>query len=125
MVGYAEFGNELTKKMEIRKPMKKTNLALCALSLVSAVAFADLPPPPGSTSNAKIEGTAAQILFDSLSEAVGTIPAEYALKSNCGEDVNYGKVHVTDLGSSKSITVVCQTYYCRGHKAVCNLQEKF
>lgn len=105
--------------------MKKMNLALCALSLMSAIAFADVPPPAGSSTNAKIEGAAAQILADSLTEAVGPVPAEYALKSNCGEDVNYGKVHVTDLGSSKSVTVVCQTYYCTGHKAVCNLQEKF
>ena len=95
------------------------------LTLFSASALADTPPRPGSSASAKIDGTAAQLLFDSLSESPSTLSAEYAFEGGCGQSVTEGKVHVANLGRGKSVTVVCSAYYCRGHKAACTLKEQY
>lgn len=102
--------------------MKKLLFA-SVMMFMSVGVFADTPPVPGTTVTDKIEGAAAQILYDSLAEKDGVLPPEYSFTTKCGE-VNSGKLHETKA-DGRPVTIACQLYYCFGHKAVCNLKEQY
>lgn len=104
--------------------MKKLNFAFVVLAL-SAYAFADIAPRPGTVISTQIDSTAAQILFNSLTEEVGNLPADLVSRIRCRRDtlvVDTGKVHTANDGR---ITIACSTYYCLGRNAICKLKQTY
>lgn len=104
--------------------MKNVLFAL-ALVFTGLTAFADVPPRPGTVVTAKVEQSAAQILYNSLEEEVTNLPTEYALPINCqagNRTLTQGKLHTSRDGK---IVIACSTYYCYGHNAVCTLKQTY
>jgi hypothetical protein len=105
--------------------MKTKILVLMGLVSFAGIAFADIPPAPGSKIQAQItDVVAARIVYDSLNENEQALPGEYTFKTNCGE-VKTGKLHMSKSASGDQQKVVCSAYYCYGHKAVCSLEETY
>ena len=104
--------------------MKVNILALLGVLVISSLAYADVPPQPGTKTQAQLTGEVAKILYDSLTETDQATSPEYAIPTTCGGPVTTGKTHTATTRNS-SVQIVCSAYYCAGHKAVCNLIETF
>lgn len=106
--------------------MKKLSILLGSLILASVVAKADALPPHGTSIEHKIEGGAAYILYDALTEEDSTIPNENIFTNECGNQINRGKVHeVTIKNTTRKVKIICSTFYCMGRKATCHLKETY
>lgn len=104
--------------------MFKGGILLAVFAIFGSPVFADIPPAPGTVITQKLNGAAAQILFDSLSESIVTLPRKDQFRNACKMVISQGLIHTHQTANS-TVTVTCTAYYCMGHQAICTLEEQY
>ncbi len=102
-----------------------TYLTTVVLLLANLSAYADIPPPHGSSMSETIQGTAASILAASIGGKPEKFPAELSdIRAIDGTAITEGYVRTTSSAYSDT-KIGCATYYYRGHNAICKLYEVY
>lgn len=110
----------------------KKSLSVLALIALSSSAFADIPPSPGQTISTEIDGVAASIVMEHITNStssrkfpalIGSIPHRDGSMITGPENAQVAVSEQNTAGAESAIA--CVSYYYRGRVGICKLVKKF